>query len=254
MNIKISAELSHICPLADIKSQAKTLEEKGFYRIWVPDTIVSPWEYWIAATLVVTNTHHAGIGLGVTNPYTRSPIVLAQALSTLDSLSGGRICLALGKGIPRFLEKAGIKQHEKALEEAIQIIRGLSRGERVSFQGESFRVDGILLRTLPATKSIPIYLAAVGEPSWQLAAKIADGVSTFFTEDLLAKKQRFLTGNAIPLAVLVPFSVKKKDFFPEALNSPEKLTSMVEQLEGWGISELIIAYADLEDLDALPSF
>lgn len=254
MKIKISAELSHICPLAEIKYQVKTLEEKGIYRIWVPDTIVSPWEYWIAATLAVENTENTEIGLGVTNPYTRSPVVLAQAVATLDSLSGGRISLSLGKGVPRFLEKAGLKHHEKGLEEAIQIIRNLIKGERVTFHGEVFRIDGMLLRTLPAARAIPIYLAAVGEPSWQMAAHIADGVSTFFTDDLLAKKQRFLSGSTLPVAVLVPFSVKKKDFFPQALNSPETLAGVVEKLDGWGISEIIIAYADLEDVETLPFF
>ncbi|MBI4595277.1 MAG: LLM class flavin-dependent oxidoreductase [Candidatus Tectomicrobia bacterium] len=253
MNIKISAELSHICPLADIKLHAKALEKKGFDRIWVPDTIVSPWEYWIAATLVVENTKRVKVGLGVTSPYPRSPVVLAQALSTLNSLSGGRISLALGKGIPRFLEKAGLKHHDKAVEEAIQIIRGLVRGERVSFQGEVYQIDGLLLRTMPSSELIPIYLAAVGENSWKMALKVADGISTFFTDDLLEKKKNFLPDGNLPVAVLVPFSVKKKDFFPQALSSPEKLASIVQQLDSWGIAELILAYADLEDLDALSS-
>lgn len=251
--MKISAELSHICPLVDIGLHARVLEDKKFHRIWIPDTIVSPWEYWVASTLVVENTKQIKVGLGVTNPYARSPVILAQALSTLNNLSGGRISLALGKGTPRFLEKAGLKQHESAVEEAIHIIRGLVRGERVSFHGDVFQIDGMLLRTQPCSKAIPVYLAAVSESSWQLATKVADGISTFITDDLETKKEKLSQGKNLPVAVLVPFSVKRKDFFRHALNSPEKLAKTIEQLESWGIDELILAYADLEDVEALSS-
>jgi len=251
--MKISAELSHICPLGDIGLHARVLEEKKFHRIWIPDTIVSPWEYWVASTLVVENTKQTQVGLGVTSPYARSPVVLAQALSTLNNLSNGRVALALGKGTPRFLEKAGIQQHENGVEEAIRIIRGLVGGERVSSRGEAFQIDGMLLRTPPCARPIPVYVAAVSEGSWQLAARIADGISTFITDDLEAKKEQFLRGKVLPVAVLVPFSVKRKDFFRQTLDSPGRLAATMERLESWGIDELILAYADLEDLDALSS-
>jgi alkanesulfonate monooxygenase SsuD/methylene tetrahydromethanopterin reductase-like flavin-dependent oxidoreductase (luciferase family) len=251
--MKISAELSHVCPLVDVGLHARVLEERKFHRIWVPDTIVSAWEYWVATTLVVENTRQSQVGLGVTNPYARSPVVLAQALATLNNLSGGRISLALGKGNPRFLEKAGLKQHESALQEAIHIIRGLVRGERVSFRGEVFQIDGMLLRTLPCAPSIPVYLAAVSERSWHLAAKLADGISTLLTDDLPAKIEKCRQGNVLPVAVLVPFSVKRKDFFRQAPSSPGKLAEIIGRLESWGVDELILAYADLEDLDALSS-
>ncbi len=251
MGMRISAELSHICPLVDIGLHARVLEEKGFYRIWIPDTIVSPWEYWVASTVVAGNTNRIKVGLGVTSPYARSPVVLAQALATLNGLSSGRISLSLGKGTPRFLEKAGLNQHERAVEEAIQIIRGLVIGERVSFNGEAFQIDGMRLRTQPSLTPIPIYLAAVSETSWQLAARVADGIATFITDDLKAKKDRFLKEKDLPVSVLVPFSVKRKDFFRQTLNSPQKLAATIEQLESWRIDELILAYADLEDLDAM---
>ena len=253
MIMRISAELSHICPVADIGLHARALEERKYYRIWIPDTIVSPWEYWIASTLVVENTKQTRVGLGVTSPYARSPVILAQALSTLNNLSGGRISLSLGKGTPRFLEKAGLQQHENAVEEAICIIRGLVSGERVSFRGEVFQIDGMLLRTPPGPEPIPLYLAAVSEGSWQLAAKTADGIATFITDDLKAKKKKFLRERELPVAVLVPFSARRKDFFRQALNSPGQLAATIEQLQSWGIDELILAYADLEDLDVVSS-
>ena len=101
--------------------------------------LVSPWEAWLAASLIIQNTTRLRIGLGVTNPYTRHPVVMAQMACTLQTLSQGRLSLSIGKGMARFLEKAGVRQHEKAVEECVEIIRHLTKGERFSLEGEAFR-------------------------------------------------------------------------------------------------------------------
>src|SRR5713101_5909410 len=72
MPIHVSAELSHVCPLEDITAHAAALESNGFYRVWVPDTVVSPWEEWLAASLIMQTTSRIRLGLGVTNPYAPS--------------------------------------------------------------------------------------------------------------------------------------------------------------------------------------
>ncbi|OGP51122.1 MAG: hypothetical protein A2Y79_03255 [Deltaproteobacteria bacterium RBG_13_43_22] len=247
--IKISAELSHLCPLAEIVRQARVLEDKGFYRVWVPDTMVSPWEAWLAASLIIQNTSRLRIGLGVTNPYTRHPLVMAQMACTLQVLSKGRLTLSIGKGIARFLEKVGTRQHEKAVEECLTILRHLTNGERFSFEGQVFRLDAIRLRGDPPETKIPIYLAAVGPPGWEKAARFADGVSTFWGEKIKDLCQQYLDGNPLPVAVLVPFSVTKPDFFPNQLQSIEMLAGRVAELEEAGFDEIIIAYGDRKDLE-----
>ena len=83
MPIHVSAELSHVCPLEDITAHAAALELGGFYRVWVPDTVVSPWEAWLAASLIMQTTSRIRLGLGVTNPYTRHPVVMAQMAATI---------------------------------------------------------------------------------------------------------------------------------------------------------------------------
>ncbi len=251
--IKISAELSHICPLAEIVRQARVLEEKGFHRVWVPDTIVSPWEAWLAASLIIQNTSRLRIGLGVTNPYTRHPVVMAQMAGTLQTLSQGRLSLSIGKGMARFLEKVGIGQHEKALEECVTIIRHLTKGERFSFEGEAFRLDAIRIRTDPPENKIPIYLAAIGPSGWEKAARLADGVSTIWGEKINELRHQYLEGNPLPVAVLVPFSITKPDFFPNQLQSVEMLTRRIAELEEAGFDEIIIAYGDMKDLELVSS-
>jgi len=251
--IKISAELSHLCPLADIVRQARVLEDKGFYRVWVPDTMVSPWEAWLAASLIIQNTSKLRIGLGVTNPYTRHPVVMAQMACTLQALSQGRLALSIGKGIARFLEKAGIGQNEKAVEECVTILRSLTNGERFSFEGQAFRLDAVRLRMDPSEKKIPIYLAAIGPSGWETAARVADGVATIWSKNIKESRQRYLNGKPLPLAVLVPFSQSQPDFFPNTVQSGEILAEQVAELEEAGVDETIIAYGDRKDLKFITS-
>ena len=251
--IKISAELSHLCPLMEIVRHARVLEDKGCYRVWVPDTMVSPWEAWLAASLIIQNTTRLRIGLGVTNPYTRHPVVMAQMAVTLQTLSQGRLTLSIGKGIARFLNKAGIRQNEKAVEECVTIIRLLTNGERFSFEGQAFCLDAVRLRMDSPEKKIPIYLAAVGPSGWEKAARVADGVSTIWGENIKESRQRYLNGNPLPVAVLVPFSLTRPDFFPNQVQSGEMLAERVTEIEETGFDEIIMAYGDLKDLEFITS-
>ncbi len=250
MPIRISVELSHVCPIEELLKHTSVLESKGFYRVWVPDTIVSPWEAWLAAGLIVHNTERVQIGLGVTNPYTRHPFVVAQMAATMQSVSNGRLTLSIGKGIGRLLEKAGIKQYDTAVEDCINILRGLMAGERISFKGEAFQIDAIQLRTLPPDTAVPIYLAAIGPPSWEAALRVADGVATIWNERVLELRSRVMAERTLPTAALIPFSLSLDDFFPQRVSNLDELDQSIKRLEEAGFDEVIVGYGDLNDLDA----
>ena len=250
MNIHISVELSHVCPLEEITEHAAALESLGYYRVWVPDTIVSPWEAWLAAGLMVQHTTRLKIGLGVTNPYTRHPMVVAQMAATMQHLSAGRLALSIGKGIPRLLEKAGVDQCDSAVEECITAARDLIAGKRTSMDGEAFQIDGLRIRTLPPDKNIPIYLAAMSASSWKTALRVADGVATIFNEEMVDIRNQLMAEKKLPTAALVPFSLSQEDFFEgwNRARSREELQVRVQKMETEGIEEVIVAYRELADL------
>ena len=248
MAIRISVELSHICALEDIPAHAAAVEAHGFYRVWVPDTVVSAWEAWLAASLIMQQTTRVHIGLGVTNPYTRHPVVVAQMAATMQQYSGARLTISLGKGIGRFLEKAGIQQHDTAVEECVTILRGLLAGERTSFTGQAFQIDAMLLRTRPPDTPVPLYLAAIGPGGWSTAMRVADGVATVWSDTVVATRQQFMTTRVIPTAVLMPFAQTRTDFFARRVASVDELRQRVATLDAAGFDEVIVAYADLADL------
>jgi alkanesulfonate monooxygenase SsuD/methylene tetrahydromethanopterin reductase-like flavin-dependent oxidoreductase (luciferase family) len=250
MSIRISAELSHVCPLEEITAHAAAMETYGFHRVWVPDTVVSPWEAWLAASVVMQTTRRLQIGLGVTNPYTRHPVVVAQMAATMQQLSQGRLTLSLGKGIGRFLDKAGIQQRETAVEEYVAIVRRLIAGERTSFVGNVFQIDAVLLRTPPPRTPVPIFLAAIGVGGWQRAMRIADGVATVWSDTLLETRRHWMAERTLPTAVLIPFAQTRDDFFARRATTLNELRQQVAFLEAGGVDEVIVAYADRADLDA----
>ena len=250
MAFNISVELSHVCPLEEIAEHAAALESHGFYRVWIPDTIISPWEAWLAAGLIVQQTSRLRIGLGVTNPYTRHPLVVAQMAATMQHLSGGRLALSIGKGIPKLLEKAGINQHASAVEECITVLRGLMAGERTRIDGQAFHIDALRIRTLPPEKAVPIYLAAISPASWETAIRVADGVATIFSDDIAEIRARVMAEKTLPTAALIPFSLSQEDFLDgwNRTRSLEELRERVQFLKTAGIDEVIVAYREMADL------
>jgi len=197
------------------------------------------------------HTNRLRIGLGVTNPYTRHPIVVAQMAATMQRLSGGRLTLSIGKGIGRFLEKSGIDQNPLAVEECITVLRGLIAGERLSFDGHAFHIDGMRLRTLPPDEDVPIYLAAIGPSSWESALEVADGVATIWSDKVVETRRRVMSEKKLPIAALIPFSLTRDDFFEKwnRVGSLDELRERVETLAKADIDEVIIAYRDMADLE-----
>jgi alkanesulfonate monooxygenase SsuD/methylene tetrahydromethanopterin reductase-like flavin-dependent oxidoreductase (luciferase family) len=251
MTFNISVELSHVCALDEIPKHAAALESLGFYRVWVPDTIVSPWEAWLAACLIMQHTDRLRIGLGVTNPYTRHPLVVAQMAATMQHLSAGRLARSIGKGIPRLLEKAGIDQHATAVAECITLLRELLAGERASIAGNAFQIDGLRIRTSVPAIDIPIYLAAMSAASWQTAMRVADGVATVFNDEMVQIRAQAIVEKALPTAALIPFSFSQENFF-EDWNRARSLAQLQEhtrKIEAAGIDEVIVAYRDFADLE-----
>lgn len=120
-------------------------ERLGFDSLWlserasarIPDALSA-----LAAMAGRTRRLKFGSSVLVVPAY--NPVYLAKALATIDVLSGGRVLPAVGIGVDdqRELEALGIRKEERGrrLDEAIVLMKRLWTEERVSFQGDFFRV------------------------------------------------------------------------------------------------------------------
>ncbi len=166
---------------ADVPSHvttwARAAERAGLGSAWIIEDYFHPGAYTLAAATAAV-TERLAIGLGVVNPYTRHPVLLAMETAALAGIAPGRVVLGLGSSNRRWIEaQMGVpfKAPLGGLRESVAIVRRLLAGERVTARGEVFTVDDVELAWRPPD-TIPVLLGVKGPKALRLAGEIADGV------------------------------------------------------------------------------
>lgn len=177
---RVALYLQDAHDLRDGLDYARYAEERGFEAVWqaesrlVRDAIVP-----MAAYAAVTK--RIKVGSGVINNWTRNIGLLASTFLTLDDLAPDRIICGIGAWWDPLAKNVGIDRTKplKAMEETITIMRRLLNMERVTFEGEFVKVNGIELDVVHGRKEprkVPIYIGATGEKMLEMTGKLADGV------------------------------------------------------------------------------
>jgi 5,10-methylenetetrahydromethanopterin reductase len=163
-------------PLPDVLSLAAEAEGLGYRWLWVNDDRLQKDPFATLAAMAL-GTQHAHLGVGVTNPYSRHPALIATAIATVDELSGGRAVLGLGAGGTNHAALDVRRESPAgALRDAIAVVRGLLAGERVTVQGRVVRAREARLDFAPTRTDVPIYVGSRGPRVLELAGAAADGV------------------------------------------------------------------------------
>lgn len=162
----------------ELREYGRIAEDNGFDSLWVTERYFHEETFSMLGFLAAA-TQRIKLGVGVVNPYTRNPALLAMASATLDRLSGGRFLLGLGRSEKAVIqEKMGIAygNSRAALVETVSHLRKLFAGERVTAQDGRFKISNVRLATTPVQQRLPIYLAGIGTKGLRLVGEIADGV------------------------------------------------------------------------------
>jgi coenzyme F420-dependent glucose-6-phosphate dehydrogenase len=184
----------HFCaheqfPPSALLSQAVAAERAGFDGIGCSDHLQPWWEpgesghAWIWLGAAGNATERVELGTGVTPPGPRyHPVLIAQAWATLEEMFPGRPYLAIGSGealneSPLGEEWPSPGAQIERMEEALEIIRALLDGERVSSEGRHFATDRAFLHTRPERRP-PIYVSAFGPQAAAVAGRQGDGLWT----------------------------------------------------------------------------
>jgi probable F420-dependent oxidoreductase len=120
-----------------------------------------------------------------TNHNTRHPMVTAGFARTMQSLTGGRFTLGLGRGVVAMQDAYGIDHITTGeLEEFAGLMRRLFRGEAV------FDWPGSPVLHLDSSldEHLPMCLVAFGDRTLELAGRVFDDVvlHTYFTDEVTA--------------------------------------------------------------------
>jgi 5,10-methylenetetrahydromethanopterin reductase len=147
---------------------AAQAERAGFEMLGIVDSQSVSADAYVALAVAAQHTARIRLGPAVSNPITRHPVVTANAMATLDRLSGGRAFMGLGAGDSAVFT-LGLRPARLAeLERTALELQTLTAGRRVVRDGRPVQITG-------ATRRIPVYLAADGPRAHQLAGRVADG-------------------------------------------------------------------------------
>jgi probable F420-dependent oxidoreductase len=158
-------------PVGAQVDKAKLAEACGFTNVWCWDTHILMQEYSPQMTLIAANTERVGIGACVTNPVTRHATVVASFFATLANLIGSeRVMCGIGRGDSAVRIRGAKPARLAQVEEAIGIIRALSRGDETEVEGYPVKLEWA------TGGQVPVYLGAYGPRALRLAGRVADGV------------------------------------------------------------------------------
>lgn len=169
MALQYGVGMGRTLSIHDVVPLVKLAEELGYEHSTFIDSQALSRDCVVMMTVAAANTSRIRIGPGVTQPYTRHMSVLANAVATIDELSGGRAFLGIGAG----MSSTGVLRKEPRplaeLATAVQFFRDFTSGNDATWQGVTVHSEW-------SRRQIPVIIGADGPKGMRQAARIADGV------------------------------------------------------------------------------
>ena len=183
------------------------------------------------------------IATAATNHNTRHPQITAAYASTMDSLTGGRFTLGLGRGFDRMFAAMGLPHITSAqLEDFAGIMRRLWAGEMIlGHDGPAGKWPYLNLSDVEGL-DIDLGFVAIGPKSLALGGRVFDQVvlHTFFTDEYTAKAVKIVKDSA-EQAGRDPDAVKVwscfatvGDHIPYDLRIKKTVGRLVTYMQGYG--------------------
>ena len=166
---------------AEWQEMARKIEGLGYATLTLPDhltELIAPMPALVSAAEATTTLR---VGTNVLNNDFRHPVLVAREAAAVDLLTDGRLQLGLGAGsIEAEYRQAGLgfdrgRIRVERLAEAVTIIKGLLKGEDITFAGQHYHVAGHTVGPLPVQRPHPpILIGGNGPRLLALAAREAD--------------------------------------------------------------------------------
>jgi len=244
----------------DLIAAGREIEELGFAGLWSndhllplvggPDGIVDGlegpvFEGWTVLAGWAAATKRIRLGCLVSSVAWRNPALLVKTATALDHMSGGRITLGIGAGWFEREHRAfgfpylPVRERLDRLEEAATIMRGLLDGERVTFAGRWYAVEGARNDPPPVQARLPLLIGGSGERrTLRIVARHADAWSADGGDpESLARKGAVLDAHCRAEG-RDPASIRRTAGQPPALVRPtrdEAVATLAEILSGHGM-------------------
>lgn len=194
-----------------VVAQAKAAEAAGYDRVMVMDHFYQlpgigrpdepMFECYSMLAALAQHTQDVRLSALVTGNTYRNPTLLAKTITTLDHVSAGRATLGIGAAwfelehLALGFEFGTFGERFEKLEEALQIILPMLRGERPTLRGKHYTAVEAINSPAPIS-NIPIMIGGQGEKkTLRMVAQYADEANLTCTTKDIPRKLEALAGH-----------------------------------------------------------
>ncbi len=182
-------------------------EELRYDSLWVSDHVVLPashkvfgdtfFDPLVTLAYIAGSTNRIELGTSVIILPYRNPVVLAKMVSTLDTLSGGRVILGVGAGwLEEEFKALGVpfRERGKITDEYIEVLKELWTSDNPKYNGNHVSFSDI--KFLPKSERKPhppVWVGGESEKAIERAARHGDGWHPVgLTPDAFREKAEYL--------------------------------------------------------------
>ena len=171
----------------------------------------------------------------------RQPVLVAKQLSSVAVISNNRF--TFGVGLSPWIEDFEVTQSQwsgrgKRMDEMIEIIRGLLKGDYFSYEGEFYKLPSIKICPVPSLK-IPLLMGGHSEPALKRAARFLDGCTSAGLE--IDETERII--NRIN-ELRSEYGTKDKEFYNLSMGPECYSLEGVSKLNSIGVNECAVGFRD----------
>lgn len=189
---------------------AKAIERIGFDQLDVFDHVIMGFptatrdapmyppkmpimEALMALSYVAAVTERIGLGTEVLVLPQRQPVLVAKQVSTLDTLSGGRVRLGVGVGWQESEYDAleeDFQTRGRRMDEAISLMRAYWSDEQVDFAGRYYTSTAMAMEPKPPQGgTLPVWTGGASDRALRRVAEVGDGwLATAITDPDVAAR------------------------------------------------------------------
>ncbi len=189
---------------------AKAIEQIGFDQLDVFDHVIMGFpsgdrpapmyppkmpilEALMALSHIAAVTERIGLGTEVLVLPQRQPVLVAKQVSTLDTLSSGRVRLGVGVGWQESEYDAleeDFRTRGRRMDEAIEVLRAYWGDTQVDYHGAFYSSTAMAMEPKPPQgRKLPIWIGGAAERALKRVAELGDGwLATAITDPAVAAR------------------------------------------------------------------
>jgi len=196
-------------PWDDVLDVVQHAEATGWDGVWVADhfmgdgtafgAVDTPMlEATAALGGLVAATDRVRLGSLVFGTTYRHPAVLANWAASIDRMSNGRLVLGVGAGWQtnehdQFgIELPPVRERVDRFAETCEVLRGLLRDERTTFDGQWFHLTDALCEPKPVQSPLPLLVGGKGDRMLGITARFGDEWNMWSMPDVFAERSEAL--------------------------------------------------------------